>query len=52
MSTVGATVVGLLSLAVLAGIITMVVKDPQGANTIILSGADAVTGATRALEGR
>lgn len=42
----------LLGLAVGIGVLTMVLRDPTGANQVIMSGADAISGGTRSLEGR
>jgi len=45
-------IVTLLTFAFLFGAITMIVKNPSGANTILASGVDLGTGALTSLEGR
>jgi hypothetical protein len=45
-------VISLFGLAVTFGVLTMVLRNPDGTNSLITATADTITGVTKALEGR
>lgn len=46
------TVVSLFALAVTFGVLTMVLRNPDGTNSLISATANTISGVTLALEGR